>query len=115
MRTLNVSQVPVEEHPPSPGGRFQSFSQNISIALGRTKDSDSIAKAHPFDVELCRVPPGVSPSPYHAHSGQSELYLVVSGSGKFRSPEGLMELTTGDAVFCGRARHTRSLTTANKT
>ena len=30
-----------------------------------------------------------------------ELYLVLSGSGKFRSPAGLTELTTGDAVYCG--------------
>ena len=33
--------------------------------------------------------------------GQSELYLVLSGSGKFRSPDGLTELTVGDAVYCG--------------
>jgi uncharacterized cupin superfamily protein len=28
------------------------------------------------------------------------LYLVLSGSGKFRTPEGLTELTSGDAIFC---------------
>jgi uncharacterized cupin superfamily protein len=101
MRKVNVSQVPVEENPPSPCGRFRSFSQNISIALGHIKDSDSKANSHPFDLEICRVPPGVSSSPYHAHSGQSELYLVLSGSGKFRSPAGPTELTVGDAVYCG--------------
>ena len=101
MHKVNLSQVPVEENPPSPRGRFRSFSQNISIALGHIKDSDSRANSHPFDLEICQVPPGVSSSPYHAHSGQSELYLVLSGSGKFRSPAGLTELTTGDAVYCG--------------
>ena len=35
MHKVNVSQVPVEESPPSPCGHFRSFSQNISIALGR--------------------------------------------------------------------------------
>jgi uncharacterized cupin superfamily protein len=51
-------------------------------------------------LELCRVPPGASSCPYHSHSGQSELYLVLSGSGKFRSLAGLVELAAGDAVFC---------------
>ena len=101
MHKVNLSQVPVEEHPPSPSGRFRSFSQNISIALGHIKDSDSKANSYPFDLEICQVPPGVSSSPYHAHSGQSELYLILSGSGKFRSPIGLTELTSGDAVYCG--------------
>jgi uncharacterized cupin superfamily protein len=100
MRKVNLSQVPVEENPPSPAGRFRSFSQNISQALGHIKDSDSKQNSHPFDLELCHVPAGVSASPYHAHSGQSELYLILSGSGKFRTPRGLTELTSGDAVFC---------------
>jgi uncharacterized cupin superfamily protein len=94
MHKVNLSQVPVEENPPSPCGRFRSFSQNISIALGHIKDSDSKANSHPFDLEICRVPPGASSCPYHAHSGQSELYLVLSGSGKFRSPAGLTDLTS---------------------
>jgi len=100
MRKVNLSQVPVEENPPSPAGRFQSCSQNMSQALGHIKDSDSKQNSHPFDLELCRVPVGLSPCPYHAHSGQSELYLILSGSGKFRTPQGLTELTSGDAVFC---------------
>ena len=100
MRKVNLSQVPVEENPPSSTGRFRSFSQNISKALGHIKDSDSKQNSHPFDLELCRLPVGVSPCPYHAHSGQSELYLILSGSGKFRTPQGLTKLTSGDAVFC---------------
>src|ERR1700722_7917936 len=102
MRKVNVSQVPVEENPPSPCGRFRSFSQNISIALGHIKDSDSKANSHPFDLEICRVPPGVSSSPYHAHSGQSELYLVLSGAGNSRSRGGRMDRTAGDAEYWGR-------------
>ena len=66
MQKVNISKVPAEENPPSPGGRFRSFSQNISIALERTKDSDSKVSSQPFDLELCRVPPGASPCPYHA-------------------------------------------------
>ena len=61
MHKVNLSQVPVEENPPSPCGRFRSFSQNISIALGHIKDSDSKANSHPFDLEICRVPPVFPP------------------------------------------------------
>jgi hypothetical protein len=39
MHKVNVSQVPVEGNPPSPRGRFRSFSQNISIALGHIKEN----------------------------------------------------------------------------
>jgi uncharacterized cupin superfamily protein len=100
MHKVNLSQVPAEENPSSPSGRFRSFSQDISRALGHVRDSDSKRSTHPFDLELCRVPAGASPCPYHAHSGQSELYLILSGSGKFRTPAGLVELTVGDVVFC---------------
>jgi uncharacterized cupin superfamily protein len=100
MHKVNLSQVPIEENPSSPSGRFRSFSQEISKALGHIKDSDSKQCTHPFDLELCRVPAGASASPYHAHSAQSELYLILSGSGKLRTPQGLTELVDGDAVFC---------------
>jgi uncharacterized cupin superfamily protein len=107
MRKVNVSQVPVEENPPSPCGRFRSFSQNISIALGHIKNSDSKANSHPFDLEICRVPPGVSSSPYHAHPGQSELYLVLSGSGKFRRAQ-CLEASCGSDSSVARGAHAPS-------
>jgi mannose-6-phosphate isomerase-like protein (cupin superfamily) len=100
MRRINLADVPLEGTPPSPNGHFRSSSQNVSIALGRCRNSDSKRETHPFDLELCRVPSGASPCPYHSHSAQSELYLVISGRGKIRVPEGLIELIPGDAVFC---------------
>jgi quercetin dioxygenase-like cupin family protein len=47
MPKVNLAQVPVEENPPSPSGRFP-----------------------------------------------------LSGPGKFRTPQGSTELTSGDAIFC---------------
>jgi mannose-6-phosphate isomerase-like protein (cupin superfamily) len=101
MHKVNLSQVPVEENPPSPCGRFRSSSQIFQSHSGTSRIP--IQERIPIRSiwRFCRVPPGVSSSPYHAHSGQSELYLVLSGSGKFRSPVGLTELTSGDAVYCG--------------
>jgi uncharacterized cupin superfamily protein len=100
MRKVNLSQVPVKENPSSSSGRFRSTSQEISKALAHGEDSGPERSAHPFDLELCRVPPGASPWPYHAHSAQSELYLIVAGSGKFRTPTGVVDLDAGDAIHC---------------
>ena len=99
MNKINTRDVPVEHAPPSPKGRFRSSSQNISNALGHANASDSKRASHPFDVELCSVPPGASPCPYHLHSAQSEMYIVLSGLGQIRTENGLEPIGVGDAIF----------------
>jgi uncharacterized cupin superfamily protein len=99
MKKINLRDVPVEHAPPSAGGRYASSSRNISIALGHVKDSDSKRQSHPFDVELCTVPPGKTPCPFHLHSAQSEMYLVVSGTGQIRTAGGSEEVASGDNLF----------------
>jgi uncharacterized cupin superfamily protein len=37
--------------------------------------------------------------PYHAHSAQWELYVVISGAGKVRHSEGITEISTGDVFL----------------
>src|SRR5436853_540089 len=39
--------------------------------------------------------------PYHSHSAESELYLVVSGNGTVRDKDGLTDVGAGDAFFFG--------------
>ena len=46
-----------------------------------------------------RIPKGKSLCPYHAHSAESELYLVVSGRGSIRDKDGSTIVTEGDAFF----------------
>jgi uncharacterized cupin superfamily protein len=99
VRKVNLKEIPLEVYPPSPSGKFRSSGQKISIALGHVMDSDSKRQSHPFDLELCTVPPGASPCPYHAHSAQSELYLVISGTGQVRAADGYHSIATGDALF----------------
>jgi mannose-6-phosphate isomerase-like protein (cupin superfamily) len=99
MKRMNISEMPVEHARPSPGGRYLSSSRNISIALGHVKDSDSRRQSHPFDVELCSVPPGKSPCPFHLHSAQSEMYIIVSGQGSIRTKEGSGAIAAGDAMY----------------
>ena len=98
MRKINIAQVPAEERR-SPGEKYAKSIQEISVALGRQPHSLDLAKRHPFDLALVRVPPGKSFCPYHSHGAESELYLVISGRGSVRDKDGTAEVSAGDAFF----------------
>jgi uncharacterized cupin superfamily protein len=98
MRKVNVKEIE-EQVRKSPKGKFGRASKNISIALGREPESLDLAKRHPFDLALVRIPKGKSLCPYHAHAAESELYLVISGRGSVRDKGGLTEVGPGDAFF----------------
>src|SRR6266699_2164342 len=98
MRKVNVKDIPEQERK-SPKGKFHKFVKNISIALGREPESLDLGKRHPFDLALVRIPKGKSYCPYHAHSAESELYLVISGRGSVRDKNGSTIVTEGDAFF----------------
>jgi len=57
----------------SPEGELIGAGKEISEELGRKPDSTDLNERHPFDVEICRIPPGKSPYTYHSH-------IVRSGS-----------------------------------
>ena len=100
MRKVTLRDIP--ERPwrrNSPTGKFASFAKHVSLALGREPDSLDLKKRHPFDLALYRIPAGKSLCPYHAHSAESELYLVVSGAGRVRDKEGITDVAAGDAFF----------------
>jgi len=100
MRTVNISEI--KEDPwQSPGGKYAASFKGISEALGREPASLDLSKRHPFDLEWTRVPPGKSNFPYHAHSAQWELYLVISGKGAVRHKDGRTEVEPGDAFIFG--------------
>ena len=54
---------------------------------------------HPFDVEICRIPPGKISFPYHSHSAQWEFYHVIAGRGTVRHAGGSTAIETGDAFI----------------
>jgi uncharacterized cupin superfamily protein len=86
MEKVNLKDI--EERPrQSPNGKFGRASKDISIALGRDPESFDLRKRH-----LC---------PYHSHSAESELYLVVAGKGSVRDKDGSTIVTAGDAFFFG--------------
>jgi uncharacterized cupin superfamily protein len=100
MRKANLNEI-AEEERKSPKGKFQKYVKDISIALGRDRESLDLAKRHPFDLAMVRIPKGKSYCPYHSHGAESELYLVISGRGSVRDRNGFTEVGPGDAFFFG--------------
>jgi uncharacterized cupin superfamily protein len=100
VRKVNVNEIK-EEPWQSPRGKYQVSFTGISEALGRDPTSLDLAKRHPFDLELNKIPPNKSNFPYHAHSAQWEMYLVISGKGNVRHKDGTTEVVAGDAFIFG--------------
>ena len=100
MRKVNLKDIE-ERVRQSPKGKFGRRMKEISIALGRDPESLDLRKRHPFDLALVRIPKGKTLCPYHSHSAESELYLVISGQGSIRDKDGSTIVTAGDAFFFG--------------
>jgi len=98
MNKVNTRNIP-EESWASPKGKFASSDINISVKLGREPNSTDLSKRQPFDVEICRIPPGKSACPFHSHSAQWEFYHVISGSGLVRDKDGATPVEAGDAFI----------------
>ncbi len=46
----------------SPEGEIIGAGKEISEELGRKPDSTDLNERHPFDIEICRIPPGKTPT-----------------------------------------------------
>ncbi len=98
MRKVNLEDIEEEERK-SPKGKYHKFVKDVSIALGREPESLDLEKRHPFDLALMRIPKGKTHCPYHLHSAETELYLVVSGRGRIRDKDGWTIVNAGDAFL----------------
>lgn len=98
MRKINTKEI-TEETWSSPKGKFGGAGKQVSEALGRKPLSTDLNERHPFDVEICRIPPGKSAYPYHSHSAQWEFYNVISGTGAVRHQDGITAVEAGDAFI----------------
>lgn len=83
----------------SPGGRYESFCRDVSLALGAVRNQDVAHGGHPFDLQYRRLLPGKTICPYHSHSAQSELFLVLAGRAAIRTAAGVSLVEAGEAVF----------------
>ena len=98
MRKVNSNHI-AEFTWASPKGKFGGAGKEISEELGRNPDSTDMLERHPFDVEICRIPPGKAAYPYHSHSAQWEFYHVISGTGTVRHKDGTTPIEPGDAFL----------------
>jgi uncharacterized cupin superfamily protein len=98
MRKVNTNRIS-ELAWSSPKGKFVGFGKQVSEELGRKPRSTDLNERHPFDVEICRIPPGKTPYPYHSHSAQWEFYHVISGRGLVRHQDGTSPVEEGDAFI----------------
>ena len=98
MRKINTRDI-AEMTWTSPKGKFVGAGKQVSEELGRKPTSTDIMERHPFDVEICRIPPGKVPYPYHSHSAQWEFYHVISGKGLVRHAGGKTAIEVGDAFL----------------
>jgi uncharacterized cupin superfamily protein len=98
LRKINTNHL-IEDSWSSPKGKFVGSGKQVSEALGRKPRSTELKERHPFDVEICRIPPGKTPYPYHSHSAQWEFYHVISGRGQVRHQEGTTPIEPGDAFI----------------
>ena len=99
MKLVNTAEVPVEERC-SPKGRYHLHRRHISVALGSPRGLGVAHGGHPFEVELTRLLPGATNFPYHAHTAQWEVYLILSGSGQIRANDVVTEIKPGDNIVC---------------
>jgi len=98
MTKVNTNQL-AEEPWSSPKGKFAGAGKEVSEGLGRKPQSMDLNERHPFDVEICRIPPGKTAYPYHLHSAQWEFYHVLSGKGLVRHQDGTTPIESGDAFI----------------
>ena len=98
MRKINTKDI-AELSWASPKGKFVGAGKQVSEALGRDPFSTDLKQRHPFDVEICRIPPGKTPYRYHSHSAQWEFYHVISGKGIVRHMDGTTPIEAGDAFI----------------
>ena len=100
MHKVNVNEIK-EEPWHSPKGKYAVSFKGISETLGREAQSLDLAKRWPFDLEWSRMPPGKPNFPFHSHSAQWEMYLIVSGKASVRHKDGTTEVGEGDAFIFG--------------
>src|SRR3954462_14623490 len=64
----------------------------------------SQAGAERLGASLYELPPGEAAFPYHFHSGNEELLVIVSGRPSLRTEDGWRELSEGEVVSFARGQ-----------
>jgi uncharacterized cupin superfamily protein len=97
MNKINLVEISIERSR-SPKGQFRRLSQHISQALAGVNGLGASGLALPFEVDLVRVPAGAVNWPFHSHSVKWELYMIITGRGQMRTPNGTADVREGDCI-----------------
>jgi uncharacterized cupin superfamily protein len=98
MKIVNLHTLPEVERS-SPKGKYSSFCKNVSVALGGPAAIGEPGDAHPFDLQIRRLPPGKSVCPYHSHTTQWELFVILTGTATVRRDGQQYAVKAGDAFM----------------
>jgi uncharacterized cupin superfamily protein len=97
MEKTNLADLPWEEDV-SPKGTYYSYSKEISKSLGARRNVWP-KSGHPFDLSLVRVPPDKSVWPFHSHTAQHELFVIIGGEGTVRANDQRHTVRAGDSLM----------------
>lgn len=97
MNKINLTEISIEKSR-SPKGQFRRLTQHISQAVAGVNGLGAKGISLPFDVDLVRIPAGAINWPYHSHSAKWELYMIISGRGRVRTPDGAVDVREGDCI-----------------
>jgi len=97
MKKVNIAKLKWEKWQ-SPKGKFAQAYKNISGAIGDVRNGWP-KQGHPFNLELEQVPPGKAACPFHSHTMQWELFVIISGTGTVRVGGKRCKVKAGDALM----------------
>ena len=97
MKKTNITKLKWD-HWKSPKGKYQQAGKDISGVLGDVRNGWP-KQGHPFNLELVKVPPGKAACPFHSHSAQWEMFVILSGTGTVRANRQRCKVKAGDAFM----------------
>jgi uncharacterized cupin superfamily protein len=97
MTKTNIARLKWEKWQ-SPKGRFSARYKDVSAALGDVRNGWP-KRGHPFNLELVKVAPGKAICPFHLHTTQWELFVILSGQGVVRAGRKRHRVAAGDVFM----------------
>ena len=98
MRKVNLNDI-AEDERKSPKGKFHKFVKDISIALGREKDSLDLPNVIRLISPRSAFRKAKATVRIMVTARRRSSIVVVSGKGKVRDHGGITEVTAGDSFF----------------
>jgi uncharacterized cupin superfamily protein len=97
MTKANLAQLKWEKWV-SPKRKFSARYKDVSAALGDVRNAWP-KRGHPFNLELVKVAPGKAVCPFHSHTSQWELFVILRGTGLVRADKKRVKVKAGDVFM----------------